>query len=421
MLKLKTKSGAIRPRKFFWAVGIEDSFIPQEKPGLRSMDEFELTQHYLHWREDLERAAALGIDMIRWGVPWYRVETAPGVFDWTWVDQVVARMRELHIEPIVDIVHYGTPLWLERSFADPQYPQIVERFARAFAQRYRHQIRYYTPANEPAVSAEFSGLKGEWPPYLTGDEGYVKVLLQVALGIQLSARAIREENPEAQLVAVEAMHYYRSESAQAEPAAALWLARDLLCFDLVTGKVDAAHSLCQWLIDHGASKGDLDTLAANPIAYDVFGMNLYPWSLLIVAAAADGNLFGKLRQGSDDGRAMIEVIRRVHSHTQLPIMVTETSAPAYRRATWLNEVCDAVRLARMEGLPLVGLTWFPLFTMIEWDYRCSTKPIDQHLLDLGLVDARFIAGDFVRRNTPLYEAYRALVKTKMPPLSNRRR
>ena len=51
---------------------------------------------------------------------------------------------------------------------------------------------------------------------------------------------------------------------------------------------------------------------------------------------------------------------------------------------------------------MIGLTWFPLFTMIEWDYRSSTKPIDQHLLDLGLVDARFVEGNFARHNTPLY-------------------
>ena len=62
---------------FAWAGGIEDTFIPQERPGLRALDEYELTQHYEQWREDLERAASLGIRMLRWGVPWYRAEPRP--------------------------------------------------------------------------------------------------------------------------------------------------------------------------------------------------------------------------------------------------------------------------------------------------------------------------------------------------------
>lgn len=33
-------------RTFRFAVGIEDTFIPQELPGQRRLDEYELTRHY---------------------------------------------------------------------------------------------------------------------------------------------------------------------------------------------------------------------------------------------------------------------------------------------------------------------------------------------------------------------------------------
>ena len=52
-----------------FAVGIEDTFVPQESPGRRRLDEYELTQHYHLWHEDLGHAAATGADMLRWGVP----------------------------------------------------------------------------------------------------------------------------------------------------------------------------------------------------------------------------------------------------------------------------------------------------------------------------------------------------------------
>ncbi len=51
--------------RFQWAVGIEDTFVPQVAVGRRALDEYELTQHYKHWREDLELAAEIGFDHIR--------------------------------------------------------------------------------------------------------------------------------------------------------------------------------------------------------------------------------------------------------------------------------------------------------------------------------------------------------------------
>ena len=60
-----------------FAVGIEDTFVPQEYPGRRRLDEYELTQHYHLWHDDLGLASATGAEMIRWGIPWYRVEPEP--------------------------------------------------------------------------------------------------------------------------------------------------------------------------------------------------------------------------------------------------------------------------------------------------------------------------------------------------------
>ena len=56
---------------------------------MRRLDEYELTQHYQYWREDLDLLARSGADSLRWGIPWYRVEPEPGRFEWDWVDRVV--------------------------------------------------------------------------------------------------------------------------------------------------------------------------------------------------------------------------------------------------------------------------------------------------------------------------------------------
>jgi hypothetical protein len=54
------------------------------------------------------------------------------------------------------------------------------------------------------INAEMGGSKAEWPPYLTGEAGYVKLLLALARGIILTTQAIKAEQPEAIIVQIEA-------------------------------------------------------------------------------------------------------------------------------------------------------------------------------------------------------------------------
>src|SRR5258708_2765040 len=123
---------------FVWLGGFEDTFIPRPHPESgRGLDEYLLTGHYEHWRADLDRAASLGLHALRYGIPWYRVNPAPGVFDWTWTDPVIDyATRELGLTLILDLVHYGAPLWLNGGFLNPSYPEAVAAFARAVAERY---------------------------------------------------------------------------------------------------------------------------------------------------------------------------------------------------------------------------------------------------------------------------------------------
>ncbi|MGI8930448.1 MAG: family 1 glycosylhydrolase, partial [Candidatus Limnocylindria bacterium] len=100
-------------REWTWAVGIEDTFIGH--PGgkrARILDEYALIDHYGQWKADIDLIASLGVRAMRYGVPWYRVNPAPGEWDWEWLDRVMEHLHRVGVAPIVDLVHYGTPLWL---------------------------------------------------------------------------------------------------------------------------------------------------------------------------------------------------------------------------------------------------------------------------------------------------------------------
>jgi len=404
---------------FTWATGIEDTFIPQARPGLRALDEYALTQHYTLWKEDLDRAAESGARALRWGIPWYRVQPEPHHWDWRWTDEVLEYMVcQKGLTPILDLMHYGTPLWLENSFINASYPQRVSEYATAVAQRYHTLVRYYTPMNEPMVAADFCGRRAEWPPYLSGDDGYVKVLTAVARGMTLTAQALHAEQPGSLTVQVEALWYYWTRSETLRQRVELNNQAQYLCFDLATGRVDEQHPLYAFLCRHGFSAADLIWFQEHAVQFDLFGANFYPWSYGEVAESRRSGWRALPKR--PDGGAIAEAIQQAHRRYDLPVMVTETSANAdlAGRARWMDETVMAVRELRAAGVPVVGYTWFPLLAMVDWAYRRGRRPLKDYLIHLGLYDSQLDADGILQRQpTPLLAQYRRHTAAPMPPLN----
>lgn len=371
---------------FIWAAGIEDTFVPQTRPGHRALDEYELMGHYEHWREDLTLARELGLQALRWGVPWYRVEPEAGSFDWSWTDEVIPFMvEELKITPIIDLMHYGTPFWLKREFANKDYPKYVARYAAAFAERYQALTKWYTPLNEPIINALMCGMRGLWAPYLKGERGYIKIMMQLAKGIIQTVNAIKKIQPDSIMVHVEATGLTRTIRDDLVSLAREEQHRGYLCYDLISGRLSHDHLLFPWLVRNGVSPDELDELEENRIDLDVLGMNFYPqWSTKQIYLDKRGRL--AFRETEPDGMGFAELIRDYYYRYQVPVMITETSAVGAEevREKWLESSVATIKKLRTEGVPVVGYTWFPLFTMIDWRYRFSHEPLENFYLELGL-------------------------------------
>jgi len=405
---------------FLWATGIEDTFIPHTRPGLRALDEYKLTQHYKLWKRDFDLVAETGVKFLRWGIPWYRVQPAPDQWDWLWTDQALDYLVNVKgITPILDLMHYGTPLWLENSFINSNYPDYVAEYARTVAARYKSLVRYYTPLNEPMVNAEFCGSKAEWPPYLSGEDGYVKLTLALAKGIVLTTQAIKAEQPDSITIQVEASWHTFTKDRSLEERAAHNNARQYLCFDLTTGRVKDDYILANYLCVHGVTGADLEWFRRNAVTFDFFGVNFYPWSHTELRKTSNGSI--QYLTGETSGDKIAVVIRAAYERYHMPILVTETSAKSdlRGRAQWMDETLDTVRTLRKEGMPVVGYTWFPLFTMIDWEYRRGRRPLKDYLIHLGLYDSAFDSNNILRRHkTPLVKRYQQHVANPMPAIGN---
>src|SRR5581483_4235454 len=137
-----------------------------------------------------------GLTSVRYGIPWHRIQPAPDVWDWSWTDAALERLIALGISPIVDLVHYGLPGWMTNAYLDDGYAQRMAEYAARVAERYRGRIHWYTPLNEPRVTAWYCGKLGWWPPHRRGWRGFVSVILAVCRGMAMSARALRTVDPE---------------------------------------------------------------------------------------------------------------------------------------------------------------------------------------------------------------------------------
>ncbi|SED52433.1 family 1 glycosylhydrolase [Ruania alba] len=401
--------------RLHFGVGVEDTFVPQTRPGERALDEYELTEHYTHWHNDLGLAAEVGAEFMRWGIPWYRINPAPGQWDWTWLDGVMARFAELGIRPIVDLLHYGTPEWLEGEFAHPDYPQRAAEYAVAVAERYADTVTDYTPVNEPMIHARFCGELGYWPPYLTGEAGLTRMIAALADGFARSQHGIAEVLGErATFVHVDATTRFVGD-IDGEHADKVRLLREQVYAveDLVTGRVHGDHPLLEHLLRHGMSEDLLDRLAATPVLPDVMGVNYYPQhsTTLVQDGPWPRGGFVDPAPTRNDGVTGLEEVILAHTERYgAPVAVTETcvTASAAERVAWLEDSVALAHRLRADGVPLVGYTWWPLFDMYEWTYRHADTPREASLLTMGLWDLVESEQGLLRRRNPVADAFQRL-------------
>ncbi|MFD1720357.1 family 1 glycosylhydrolase [Amnibacterium endophyticum] len=366
-----------------WLLGIEDTCVyPPARFDMAPLDEHALTDHDLRWRDDLATVRDLGATAVRYGVSWPLVHVAPGVFDWSVLDERLRHIAgELGLTVIADLVHYGTPTWLEGSFADPRYPDAIAEFAGAFASRYRGLVEHITPLNEPVTTASFCGLRGVWPPALTGWDGWTTVAVGIVEGVRRTIAAARAANPDVAIVHVEASAIYTATEPDLEAHADLLRAVAALPTELLLGRVDTAHPMHCWLLENGADAVALAGFQRDVPTIDLLGVNYYPdltpRNLVPGTASVEQIAVNRWADGLRDRLLWFA------EQYGAPMLVTETSieGPESVRADWLADSARAVLDLRDAGLDVRGYTWWPLLDFVDWSYASGGRNVEEFLLD----------------------------------------
>jgi beta-glucosidase len=411
---------------FYWGVGIENCWIAQVNPVLdgqrRLLDVFLQMDHYDRWQEDLDLAAATGVNAIRYSVPWYKAEPKPGIYDWSWIDKPIEYLvRKLKIIPIMDIIHYGTPAWMANGVLDDRFPEAIGNYAGAMAAHFKGLVNHYSPANEPGLTCLFSGLIGRWPPYHKSVESWARVGVQMAKGMVLETQAIRQVISDAVIVSVDpwfsevADGFLPKDSGdELRKAAAAYPA------SLAYGKVRTGHPFGAFLVQQGIRREDLawfDTHATRP---DILGFNYYP-DIHAFSKEGDFTRHGRLplEQAAKEAADLAKQgICQAQAYFNLPVYLTETSAglSAPAKVAYINALFAMTQELRREGVPFVGINWWPLFNTIQWDYREKfNQPLKDFICPGGWNNGLCVIdtlpdGTLNRVWTPAADSYKTVIK-----------
>lgn len=381
------------PRNFMFATGIECSYPTIEHGKLRR-DELEECGHYEHWREDIGLVRELGLKYLRYGLPYYRINTARGQYDWSFADEVMAEMQKQKITPILDLMHFGVPDWIE-NYQNPELPVLFAEYADAVAERYPW-VRYYTPINELYVTAKFSAKEGIWNEQRKDDKSFVTAVKHLVAANILAAHKIVRRRHNVVFVQSESAEYVHAcLSTDGEP---IELDNKLrfLALDLLYAHAPDA-DVCMYLLDNGLTRQEYDWfMAGEPPGYHVVGMDYYGGNEQVIIP--DGT-----RVKSEDILGWYQISRQYYTRYHKPLMHTETNLPDPERApTWLWKQWVNILQMRSEGVPVLGFTWYSLHDQIDWDIALREKK--------GTINPSGLY-DLERKRRPVGDAYRSLLES----------
>jgi len=329
------------------------------------------TRHIERWEADLQLLQSASLTQLRYSVPWHRIEHEPGMYDFSWLDGPMSHMHAARMTPILDPLHHiSFPEWLDDGFANPNFPDLYERFVTEVAIRYPWANRY-TIFNEPLPTTLFCSYTGWWYPHQASDDCFVRMALNVARAICRASAAVRRSNPQAQFVHVETCETHRATDDMSREWARFANARRFLMHDLVLGRVHKSHELYPYLRAHGFTEDAMHWLSDNRATIDVLGLDYYIHSEIEWhwdAALKRSNISWPVSQPV----GFAPVAKDYAERFNVPVLLSETNLRGsyLDRLTWLKfmeEQCET--LAR--EVDFRGFCWYPSIDSTDWCHLCT--------------------------------------------------
>ena len=321
-------------------------------------DVMETTQHTQRWREDLMLLHSCNVRQLRYPLRWHRIEPEPGRFDWSRSDEVLGFMRDIGVEPIIDLLHHTSyPLWLG-DLGSPGFEPAFLRFVEAVGKRYPW-LPAYTVCNEPFTTLLLCGQLAVWPPHGRGLPDFVRLATNVMPAVNRASLALKDMLDNPKHVHAEVCERHTWSSSAGEEFAYMTNDRRFLMTDLLVGhEVDPGRPFVQDLLAAGGE----DLLMVEPGTVDVLGLDYYVHNQWEWSAEGKGTTVPL------SPMPLSELIIEYWDRYKLPCILGETNIRGYAsdRASWLKYTLEECERAQGRGVALQGYCWFPFIDSADW-------------------------------------------------------
>ncbi len=126
-------------------------------------------RHYWMFKEDFDLARSLHHNAHRFSIEWSRIEPEEERINSAEIEhyrEVIRSLKERGIEPIVTLHHFANPVWMAKKggwfYSGAVWGFL--RYARAVAEAFAEDVKYWVTINEPVVYAHQAYVLGNWPP-----------------------------------------------------------------------------------------------------------------------------------------------------------------------------------------------------------------------------------------------------------------
>ncbi len=308
----------------------------------KRLDMIAATQHDTFVAQDYARLQAEGIYTVREGIRWHLIETSPGRYDWSSVLPMVRTARDMGMQVVWDLCHYGWPD--DVNIFLPVFVSRFARFARAFARLLADEtdeVPFVVPVNEISFFSWASGDAGYLNPFERVRSFEMKVQL-VRAAIE-AIEATWDVLPNARIVHVDPVINVVTDPSRPEErgAAEGHHEAQFQAWDMLAGRL--------WPLLGGDEK-----------YLDIIGVNYYSNNQWVHGSPPMHRmdpLYRKFRH----------ILNGVYNRYRRPLFVSETGIEGDERPDWLRYISEEVRAAVEMGVPVEGICLYPIVNHPGWD------------------------------------------------------
>ena len=355
------------------------------------------SDHYHHWKEDVDLMEELGLKTYRMGFSWSRImpdETlVPNEKGLAFYDQLIDYLLEKGIEPFVTLYHFECPQALVDAFGGWKSRKMIDAYVKYAEVCFRHfkgRVTKWVTVNEQFIATAAPGLAME---YMEDPQQRAEWIWQISYHVSLAEHQafalLRTIDPDAVIGPVCSIQVVYPASSAPEDICAAQEAEEMMEFALLDMSVYGEYSpfARTWLKERNlypeTEAGDEAVLHGSQP--DFIGVNYYfstcakyekkpfDFSTSFFWAADDCRIIpNENLQKTEwmdmgiDPQGLYNGMRKIWERYRLPMIVTENGMAvsevpdeegkihdSYRIEYLRNHIREVMRL-RQEGYPVFG-------------------------------------------------------------------